>query len=77
LDSLGCARYVVTDVNCDGLLCGPNLQLLRAVCAATPTPIIASGGVSSLTDLEALSALGAMGIEGAIVGTALHAACSH
>ena len=43
LDSEGCARYVVTDVNKDGMLQGPNLQLLRDVCAATDKPVIASG----------------------------------
>ncbi|MFM7874782.1 MAG: bifunctional 1-(5-phosphoribosyl)-5-((5-phosphoribosylamino)methylideneamino)imidazole-4-carboxamide isomerase/phosphoribosylanthranilate isomerase PriA, partial [Actinomycetota bacterium] len=51
LDSEGCARYVVTDVNKDGTLQGPNLELLKQVCAATNKPVIASGGVSSLDDL--------------------------
>jgi len=73
LDSQGCARYVVTDVNRDGMLCGPGLSLLQAVCAATAAPVVASGGVSSLADLQALAALGPIGVEGAIVGTALYA----
>ena len=47
----GCARYVVTDVNKDGMLQGPNLQLLRDVCAATDRPVVASGGVTTLDDL--------------------------
>ncbi len=72
LDSEGCARYVVTDVNKDGMLQGPNLQLLRDVCAATSAPVIASGGVSELADLEALMALVPDGVEGAIAGTALY-----
>src|ERR1041385_6068706 len=42
LDADGCARYVVTDVNKDGTLTGPNLQLLRDVCAATDRPVVAS-----------------------------------
>ena len=46
LDADGCARYVVTDVRCDGTLRGPNLDLLREVHAATDRPVIASGGVS-------------------------------
>ena len=46
LDSEGCARYVVTDVNKDGMLQGPNLDLLRAVCAATDRPVVASGGIT-------------------------------
>src|SRR6476660_1172989 len=57
LDAQGCARYVVTDVTKDGTLRGPNLDLLREVCAATAAPVVASGGVSSLDDLVALAAL--------------------
>lgn len=73
LDRDGCARYVVTDVNKDGTLQGPNLTLLHEVCAATSRPIIASGGVSTLDDLRALRALTAIGVEGSIVGKALYA----
>jgi 1-(5-phosphoribosyl)-5-[(5-phosphoribosylamino)methylideneamino] imidazole-4-carboxamide isomerase/N-(5'phosphoribosyl)anthranilate isomerase len=73
LDSEGCARYVVTDVLKDGTLRGPNLSLLRDVCAATPAPVVASGGVSSLEDLRAIAGLVPLGVEGAIVGKALYA----
>ena len=73
LDAEGCARYVLTDVLRDGTLTGPNLDLLRDVCAATDRPVIASGGVSSLDDLRALASLGPAGVEGAIVGKALYA----
>jgi 1-(5-phosphoribosyl)-5-[(5-phosphoribosylamino)methylideneamino] imidazole-4-carboxamide isomerase/N-(5'phosphoribosyl)anthranilate isomerase len=73
LDGEGCSRYVVTDVNKDGTLQGPNLELLKNVCAATKSPVIASGGVSSLNDLKALRELVSVGIEGAIVGKALYA----
>ena len=73
LDSDGCARYIVTDVAKDGTLQGPNVDLLREVCAATNRPVVASGGVSTLADLEALRALTSIGIEGAIVGKALYA----
>ena len=72
LDSEGCARYVVTDVNKDGMLQGPNLQLLRDVCAATPAPVIASGGVTTIEDVRALMDLVPLGVEGAIAGTALY-----
>ena len=72
LDAEGCARYVVTDVNKDGMLQGPNLDLLRAVCAVTDRPVVASGGITELADLEALAALVPEGVEGAIVGTALY-----
>jgi 1-(5-phosphoribosyl)-5-[(5-phosphoribosylamino)methylideneamino] imidazole-4-carboxamide isomerase/N-(5'phosphoribosyl)anthranilate isomerase len=73
LDRDGCARYVVTDVHRDGTLTGPNLQLLRDVCARTDRPVVASGGVSSLADLEAIAGLTGIGVEGAIVGKALYA----
>jgi phosphoribosylanthranilate isomerase len=73
LDADGCARYVVTDVNRDGTLTGPNLDLLRDVCTATDRPVVASGGVSSLDDLRALADLHSIGVEGAIVGKALYA----
>ena len=72
LDAEGCARYVVTDVNKDGMLQGPNLELLRDVCAATSAPVVASGGVSTLDDIRALMSLVSEGVEGAIVGTALY-----
>jgi len=72
LDGEGCARYVVTDVNKDGMLQGPNLDLLRDVCAATDRPVVASGGITELADLEALQGLIGLGVEGAIIGTALY-----
>lgn len=71
LNAEGCARYVVTDVNRDGTLTGPNLDLLRSVCAVTDRPVVASGGVSTLEDLRAIAAIA--GVEGAIVGKALYA----
>ena len=73
LEKDGCARYVVTDVTKDGTLQGPNLELLKEVCAVTRKPVIASGGISSLADIAALSALNSAGVEGAIVGKALYA----
>lgn len=73
LDKAGCARYVVTDVLRDGTMGGPNLDLLRAVCAHTDAPVIASGGVSTLDDLRALAALEADGVEGVITGRAISA----
>jgi 1-(5-phosphoribosyl)-5-[(5-phosphoribosylamino)methylideneamino] imidazole-4-carboxamide isomerase/N-(5'phosphoribosyl)anthranilate isomerase len=72
LDAEGCARYVVTDVNKDGMLQGPNLQLLREVCAVTSRPVVASGGITELDDVAALNELVPLGVEGAIIGTALY-----
>lgn len=73
LNMAGCQRYVVTDVNRDGMLNGPNLELLEQVCSATDSPVVASGGVSTLDDLAALRTLVPIGVEGAIVGKALYA----
>ncbi|HYS42047.1 MAG TPA: bifunctional 1-(5-phosphoribosyl)-5-((5-phosphoribosylamino)methylideneamino)imidazole-4-carboxamide isomerase/phosphoribosylanthranilate isomerase PriA, partial [Pseudonocardiaceae bacterium] len=73
LDREGCPRYVVTDVGKDGTLQGPNLRLLRDVCARTDAQVIASGGVSSVDDLRDLAALQPDGVEGAIIGKALYA----
>jgi phosphoribosyl isomerase A len=73
LDAAGCARYVVTDIHRDGTMTGPNLGLLRDVCARTAAPVVASGGVSTLADLRALATLAPVGVEGVIVGKALYA----
>jgi 1-(5-phosphoribosyl)-5-[(5-phosphoribosylamino)methylideneamino] imidazole-4-carboxamide isomerase/N-(5'phosphoribosyl)anthranilate isomerase len=73
LDADGCARYVLTDVTKDGTLRGPNLDLLRDVCARTDRPVIASGGVAQLEDLHRLAELVEVGVEGAIIGKALYA----
>lgn len=73
LDRVGASRYVVTDITKDGTMRGPNLELLREVCARTSAPVIASGGVSTLADLRALAALESVGVEGVIAGKALYA----
>jgi phosphoribosyl isomerase A len=73
LDRDGCSRYIVTDVAKDGTLTGPNLELLKSVCAATKSPVVASGGVSSLADIAAIAELVDIGVEGSIVGKALYA----
>ncbi|MBB2941585.1 phosphoribosylanthranilate isomerase [Actinoplanes lutulentus] len=73
LDKAGASRYVVTDITKDGTMRGPNLDLLREVCAATDKPVIASGGVSTLEDLRALATLEPIGVEGVIAGKALYA----
>jgi phosphoribosylformimino-5-aminoimidazole carboxamide ribotide isomerase/phosphoribosylanthranilate isomerase len=73
LDKVGCARYVLTDITRDGTLTGPNLELLKEVTSFTKTPIVASGGISSLSDVKALTQLTHDGVEGVIIGKALYA----
>jgi 1-(5-phosphoribosyl)-5-[(5-phosphoribosylamino)methylideneamino] imidazole-4-carboxamide isomerase/N-(5'phosphoribosyl)anthranilate isomerase len=70
-DRIGCQRYVVTDIERDGTLTGPNIELLRSVVSHTSRPVIASGGISQLNDLRELAALSESGLEGAI-GKALY-----
>ncbi len=72
LDKQGCQRYVVTDVERGGMMNSPNFTLLQEVCAKTSSPVIAGGGISSLDDLRALADLSTIGVEGAILGQALH-----
>lgn len=72
LEAAGCPRFVVTDVASDGMLTGPNLELLGAVCARTNGKVVASGGISSLEDIRTLCGLVPIGVEGAIIGTALY-----
>lgn len=72
LSAAGCRRFVVTDVASDGMLTGPNYELLSAVCARTDAAVVASGGISRLEDLARLRDLVELGVEGAIIGTALY-----
>jgi phosphoribosylformimino-5-aminoimidazole carboxamide ribotide isomerase len=70
----GVGALVVTGINADGTLQGPDIEPLRAVLAAVEIPLIASGGVGSLDDLRALAAVdhNGRGFAGAIVGRAIY-----
>ncbi|GAA3857715.1 bifunctional 1-(5-phosphoribosyl)-5-((5-phosphoribosylamino)methylideneamino)imidazole-4-carboxamide isomerase/phosphoribosylanthranilate isomerase PriA [Tessaracoccus defluvii] len=72
LVAAGCERFVVTDVNADGMLTGPNVDLLQAVAARSGRKVIASGGIATLDNLRDLRTLVDSGVEGAIIGTALY-----
>ncbi|MDR1214049.1 MAG: bifunctional 1-(5-phosphoribosyl)-5-((5-phosphoribosylamino)methylideneamino)imidazole-4-carboxamide isomerase/phosphoribosylanthranilate isomerase PriA [Propionibacteriaceae bacterium] len=72
LDQAGCRRYVVTDVASDGMLSGPNLDLLASVCDLTEARVTASGGIARLDDLRRLAGLSDRGLDAAIIGTALY-----
>jgi phosphoribosylformimino-5-aminoimidazole carboxamide ribotide isomerase len=73
-DDAGVAALIATEIGRDGTLAGPALDQLSAVLAATELDVIASGGVGSLADLQALAALDVDGrrLAGAIVGRALY-----
>ena len=72
LEDAGAAAIIYTDIDRDGMLSGVNVEQTRALAAALETPVIASGGVASLADLEALKAVAADGIAGCILGRALY-----
>jgi len=69
---LGVAAIIYTDIHRDGTLAGPNLDALRELATGISIPVIASGGVSSITDLLSLLALEPLGVNGVIVGRALY-----
>jgi phosphoribosylformimino-5-aminoimidazole carboxamide ribotide isomerase len=70
--TLGAAAIIYTDIHRDGTMQGPNLDALRELCTHISIPVIASGGVSSVTDLLNLLGLEAIGVKGAIVGRAIY-----
>lgn len=72
MQELGAAAIIYTDINRDGTLTGPNLDALRELAGSISIPVIASGGVSSVTDLLSLLALEPQGVTGVIVGKALY-----
>ena len=69
---LGVETIICTDVSRDGMMQGPNVALLTEVLEAAPVKLIASGGVSSLADLQQLKTLEPRGVIGAIIGKALY-----
>lgn len=72
MEELGVATIIYTDIHRDGTLKGPNIPALREMAEHIDIPIVASGGVSSLTDLLSLLALEPMGVNSVIVGRALY-----
>lgn len=68
----GVRTLIYTDTATDGMLKGPNLKAVAELCGATGVSVIASGGVSSASDVRALGALGCRTLRGVIVGKALY-----
>ena len=69
MKDLGVKTIIYTDISKDGMLCGPNFVQTAKMVEATGLDIIASGGVSSMQDLEQLENIG---VEGAILGKAIY-----
>lgn len=72
LERAGARRIIFTEITRDGTLDGPAVGPTRELAEALGIPVLASGGVGKLADLEALSCLEAVGVEGVIVGRALY-----
>ncbi|HHZ16023.1 MAG TPA: 1-(5-phosphoribosyl)-5-[(5-phosphoribosylamino)methylideneamino]imidazole-4-carboxamide isomerase [Peptococcaceae bacterium] len=72
ISSLGVERVIFTDTRRDGTLQGPNLEATKKLAETTGLKVIASGGVSSLEDLQQLKELESSGVEGIIMGKALY-----
>jgi phosphoribosylformimino-5-aminoimidazole carboxamide ribotide isomerase len=68
----GVAAIIYTDIARDGMLQGPNLEATRALAESAGIPVIASGGVSSLKDIENLLAIEKFGVTGVITGKAIY-----
>lgn len=71
-EGLPLAAVIYTDIHRDGMQTGVNVEATRQLLAETSLPIIASGGVSTLSDIQALFPLIEMGLEGVITGRALY-----
>lgn len=66
------AAIIYTDISRDGTLVGPNIEALRQLAQVSKIPVIASGGISCLTDLLSLLSLESLGVNGVIVGKAIY-----
>ncbi len=71
-EDVGVAAIIYTNVNLDGMMQGPDIGGIEALASRISTPVIASGGISSIEDLRALDSIKACGIDGAIVGRAIY-----
>ncbi len=72
LDSIGAAKFIFTDIATDGMLEGPNIPSTSKFAQTVHTPVIASGGISSLDDVKAVCGLQPSGVSGMIIGRALY-----
>jgi len=71
-EGYGVATIIYTDISRDGMMSGPNIAATKALAEAVSIPVIASGGVSSLRDIENLMAIESSGVSGVITGKAIY-----
>ncbi|HEX3035760.1 MAG TPA: 1-(5-phosphoribosyl)-5-[(5-phosphoribosylamino)methylideneamino]imidazole-4-carboxamide isomerase [Thermodesulfobacteriota bacterium] len=72
LEMAGVSMIIHTDVDRDGTMSGVNISAIKDFINSSPLPVVASGGISSMEDLEKLSALGKAGLLGAILGKSIY-----
>jgi phosphoribosylformimino-5-aminoimidazole carboxamide ribotide isomerase len=72
MTEIGIAGIIYTDIHRDGTMQGPNIEALRQLAENVDVPVIASGGISSITDLLSLTALESVGVKAAIIGKAIY-----
>jgi phosphoribosylformimino-5-aminoimidazole carboxamide ribotide isomerase len=71
-EDCGVSAIIYTDISRDGMMAGPNIEATKSLAEAIAIPVIASGGISSLKDIENLMAIEACGVTGAITGKAIY-----
>jgi phosphoribosylformimino-5-aminoimidazole carboxamide ribotide isomerase len=71
-EDYGCEAIIYTDIGRDGMLTGVNIEATVRLAQHVRIPVIASGGVTDMRDIEALCAVEAEGIEGAILGRSIY-----
>lgn len=71
-EDCGVAAIIYTDISRDGMMSGPNIEATKALAESISIPVIASGGVSSLTDIKNLMTIESFGVTGAITGKAIY-----
>ncbi len=72
MEKSGISCFIYTDISRDGMLTGPNLQSIREFARGLSTPVIASGGVSKMADIEALAEMESDGVCGVVIGRAIY-----
>lgn len=72
LESLGAKKIIYTDISRDGMMEGPNLEVLKSILESTTLEVTASGGISGIKDIKELKKMEHLGLSGVIIGRALY-----
>ncbi len=72
MEKSGVSAFIYTDISRDGMMAGPNFDSIRAFAMGLATPVIASGGVTTISDVEKLAAMSGEGVGAVIIGRAIY-----